>query len=299
MELVQLDSLCQDLRDLQGVVKILKDDNESVKSDYEASKIENRAFKDRLEKLSTTVEVQSAAERRKEVFYQEWLESVLGGKHKRLSIGVTDVSNDELDVEIKVYRNAAMAVAQLNLYNSLTNAPNKVLALFDTPPKWKPSNGLVEICDLHAVRLVLLREDMSAKGVETKFGKDSNWCDDVKMVQALFTVQRPVQSLHRSAYVRFVDIALLKQETKDAFFRLKDAHKLWTHLSELQAFAFLRPVPKQCEMKVAIGAIIEVPCQERPTVTCPDQRKQPRSAYRGYLLRSLEDVKNALDLSHL
>ena len=49
MELVQLDSLCQDLRDLQGVVKILKDDNESVKSDYEALKNENRAFKDKLD----------------------------------------------------------------------------------------------------------------------------------------------------------------------------------------------------------------------------------------------------------
>lgn len=114
------------------------------------------------------------------------MESVLGGKHKRLSIGVTDVSNDELDVEIKVYRNAAMAVAQLNLYNSLTNAPNKVLALFDTPPKWKPSNGLVEICDLHAVRLVLLREDKTAKGVKTKFGNESDWVDDDAGIRALF-----------------------------------------------------------------------------------------------------------------
>ena len=273
MELVQLDSLCQDLRDLQGVVKILKDDNESVKSDYEALKNENRAFKDKLEKLSTTVEAQSAAERHKEVFYQEWLEGVLGGKHKRLS---TDVSNDNLDVEIKVYRNAAMAVAQLNLYNSLTNVPNKVLALFDTPPKWKPSNGLVEICDLHAVRLVLLREDKTAKGIKTQFGNSSDWVDDDAGIRALFIMVHVDK--FRNMFARFSAENIVKSETKYAHFTVKEARERWKACSNVYG-----PVPKEEELKRQIETLLQTPWVSQVAIPVVGGKYyRPSGVFRGY-----------------
>lgn len=277
MELVQLDTLCQDLRDLQGIVQVLKDDNAKLKDD-------NKDLKDGLERVSSIVDEQSGAEKRKEIFYQEWLEGVLGGKHKRLSIGITDVSNDDLDVEIKVYRNAAMGVAQLNLYNSLTNAPNKVLALFDTPPKWKPSNGLVEICDLHAIRLVLLREDKTAKGIKTKFGKDSNWVDEHAAIRPLFIAHivenRSVMDGASSIVARFVAENITKSETKYAHFTIKEATGRWrVHLGTLG------PVPKEDELKRLLEVHLQTRCVPQVAIPLGGRRyHRPCGVFRGFKL---------------
>ena len=268
-------------------------------------KDDNKDLKDGLERVSSIVDAQSAAEKRKEIFYQEWLEGVLGGKHKRLSIGITDVSNDDLDVEIKVYRNAAMGVAQLNLYNSLTNAPNKVLALFDTPPKWKPSNGLVEICDLHAIRLVLLREDKTAKSIKTKFGHESDWCDKDEEVRALFfprsipcaaeafTVATngpdAIVSSTSKSFALFVQLAIYPDNARDAHFTVKDALGLWRKLAGERGYPFLNPIPKEHEFKAQFSETFHIECQERATITHPDKsRTLPRSTFRNFRLRAAE-----------
>lgn len=56
-------------------------------------------------------------EKKNEDFYQKIVETHLNGKHKRLTIGVTDVTNDTTHAEIKRWEYFKKAIGQLVAYN--------------------------------------------------------------------------------------------------------------------------------------------------------------------------------------
>lgn len=119
----------------------------------------------------------------KEVFYQKWLETVLGGKHKKLSIGVTDVSTSLMDVEIKTWRKWSMAIAQVDHYNRVTKAELKVLALFDVPDGWIPPVALIDACDRSRIRPIVLHNKKLARGLKTGLAEATDFLasnDDIR-----------------------------------------------------------------------------------------------------------------------
>lgn len=140
----------------------------------DSQKEENIELRQAINKCQASQE-EMVEEKRKEKFYQAWLEPVLQGGHKKLPIGITDISTERFDVEIKTYKKWNMAIGQLNLYNPYTKAPFRVLALFDAPDNWTPPSALIHACDKFSIRLVLLSADRAIKAVQTKGWSGSDW----------------------------------------------------------------------------------------------------------------------------
>jgi hypothetical protein len=63
-----------------------------------------------------------------EAFYQKALEGVLGGTHKKLKYGITDITNDVLHAEIKEWRRCKYGIGQLICYNK--EEPKQELHLY-------------------------------------------------------------------------------------------------------------------------------------------------------------------------
>lgn len=55
--------------------------------------------------------------KRSESYYQKILEKYLNGRHKKLPSGVTDVTNERVHAEIKVWNNYKAGIGQLACYN--------------------------------------------------------------------------------------------------------------------------------------------------------------------------------------
>lgn len=60
----------------------------------------------------------------KEKYYQEIIEELLGGKHKILKSGITDVTNEDTHAEIKHWSKWKFLVGQLLAYNNCDCKPN-------------------------------------------------------------------------------------------------------------------------------------------------------------------------------
>ena len=64
----------------------------------------------------------------KENYYQKKLEKYLNGKHTRFDIGISDVTNEEMHAEIKIWCNWKQAINQLLLYNAAN--PRRILCIY-------------------------------------------------------------------------------------------------------------------------------------------------------------------------
>ena len=51
-----------------------------------------------------------------ESYYQLHLENYLNGKHMRLKSGITDITNDDMHAEIKIWKDWSDAIGQLQRY---------------------------------------------------------------------------------------------------------------------------------------------------------------------------------------
>jgi len=65
------------------------------------------------------LELQYYKNRKNEKFYQLLIENYLGGTHKTLSCGVTDVTTDSCHAEIKEWSSWKEAIGQLTCYNTV------------------------------------------------------------------------------------------------------------------------------------------------------------------------------------
>ena len=67
------------------------------------------------------LDLQYYKNRKNEKFYQLLLENYLGGTHKTLSCGITDVTTDSCHAEIKEWSSWKEAIGQLTCYNAVDN----------------------------------------------------------------------------------------------------------------------------------------------------------------------------------
>jgi hypothetical protein len=83
--------------------------NENLKQNIEHVQSENEKLK---------LQIQMLQAKKNEDFYQNILEKHFNATHKRLQIGITDITTDDTHIEIKRWCNWRQAFAQLILYNS-------------------------------------------------------------------------------------------------------------------------------------------------------------------------------------
>jgi len=65
-----------------------------------------------------------------ESYYQFYMEKYLGGTHKTLKVGVTDITTEKLHAELKIWKDWKNAVGQLKVYNAAANRSELHLYLF-------------------------------------------------------------------------------------------------------------------------------------------------------------------------
>lgn len=247
---------------------------------------ENVQLRQIIENYQTGLE-ETSEEKKKEKFYQTWLESVLQGGHRKLPIGITDISNDRFDAEIKTYKRWNQAIGQLNLYNSYTKAPLRILALFDAPDDWTAPKALIEACDRFSIRLVLLSDEKDIRGIETKEWLGSDWKradrDILKLFAEEVTGRRPDLIELCSFFIRrYIE----KSDDTAAHFTVKQARKLWPRfISELIADGLLgksSAVPKELELRneliTSLNAVYNSEKRYTPTA-------KYYGGFSGYVLR--------------
>lgn len=112
-------SLNSKLADLQAKVEKLE------------SKIDDRKSKNsNLVSPEILLELQYYKNRKNENFYQLLLEQYLGGTHKTLPCGITDISTDDCHAEIKEWKSWKEAIGQLTCYNSVDPRPFLAMYMF-------------------------------------------------------------------------------------------------------------------------------------------------------------------------
>ena len=97
-------------------------------------------------------------------------------------------------------------------------------------------------------------------------------------------------------FALFRNVAIFSDPAKDAHFRLKDAHNLWTVLSDTHEFKTFRPIPKQGDLKTNLSNLLRVPCKDQLWITRPDKTQEKMcGAFRGFSLHSAEYIQQSCD----
>lgn len=104
----------------QDVINSL--DIEGIKASFQTAIKEcqcaSKALEQRIKTLESKVKrLETFYNKRSESYYQKILEKYLNGAHKKLPCGVTDVTNDRVHAEIKVWNNYKSGIGQLACYN--------------------------------------------------------------------------------------------------------------------------------------------------------------------------------------
>lgn len=81
-----------------------------------------------ISKLQTDIEILKT--KKSEKYYQHITEKFLGGTHKKVMCGITDISTDNLHAEIKHAKDYKDAIGQITCYNQVDPKPNLHLYLF-------------------------------------------------------------------------------------------------------------------------------------------------------------------------
>lgn len=101
----------------------------------------------------------------------------------------------------------------------------------------------------------------------------------------------------KNRFAMFLDLVVSKDDARGVFFTLKDALKIWKEVLVSHRFAsFMKPVPKESEVKTQFVEQLGVPCQERPH--SDKSRHYPRSGFRGFRLRTVSEINPNLFLEN-
>jgi hypothetical protein len=127
---------------------------------------------------------------RKESYYQEKLQKILGGTHKKVKLGVTDISTSTTIYEIKNWKNHKESLGQLLSYNYLNNKELCVCFFGNRPKEYEAIRKLydkynikiLEIIDIESgVKLEVLSESNEIRDILRNTYCIGNRDDYVKM----------------------------------------------------------------------------------------------------------------------
>ena len=135
----------------------------------------------------------SEEEKKKENFYQDWLAKTLDGGHRTTEAGITDVSTESFDMEIKTFKKWKLALRQVHAYNECTKTGKKVLALFDVKDDYR-LDKLVAACKIFDVRLIFLGSNKSYRNVfPANETLGDQWRYDVEALLRVLLLQENVE----------------------------------------------------------------------------------------------------------
>lgn len=97
--------------------------------------LDNRIYKEPKTSQNVRLELEYHKNKKSELFYQLLLEKHLGGSHKALSCGITDVTTENSHSEIKEWKSWKEGVGQLHCYNKADPKENLNLYLFGSCSK--------------------------------------------------------------------------------------------------------------------------------------------------------------------
>lgn len=106
------------------------------------------------------LEVQYYKNRKSEFFYQILLQNYIGGKHKRLKCGITDITTDSIHAEIKEWTTWKQAIGQLLCYNADDPKEELHVYLFGKQPDAKKVENIFHKYELHNIMPFVFIDDM-------------------------------------------------------------------------------------------------------------------------------------------
>ena len=90
-------------------------------------------------------EIDSLKENRREIYYQRFLEKMLGSGHNITKYGITDITTDTQHIEIKCWKNYKNCMGQLLAYNH-KDTKQMIAAFYDEPGKiYKDKEKVIEL----------------------------------------------------------------------------------------------------------------------------------------------------------
>jgi DNA-directed RNA polymerase subunit RPC12/RpoP len=110
-KIIKKNDINDDINDDNSVLKTLKTDKDI---EIERLKLELMYYKNK----------------NNENYYQKFLETILGGCHRRLKCGITDITTDKFHAEIKNWKDWKEAIGQLICYNKHDKKSEMRLYLF-------------------------------------------------------------------------------------------------------------------------------------------------------------------------
>lgn len=110
--------LSSEINNLKNIVSSLVEDNKVLKAEINNNikQLQNNTIENK-DNQQLKLELQYYKNRKNEKFYQLLLENYLGGTHKTLSCGVTDITTDKCHAEIKEWPSWKESIGQLTCYN--------------------------------------------------------------------------------------------------------------------------------------------------------------------------------------
>ena len=96
--------------------------------------------------------------KKKEYFYQDFLERHLCGSHCRFKYGQTDVSTDNIHAEIKEFNKWKNAFGQLLYYNHVSPRSDLRIYLYGKPKRYDASS-MVSCCQEYNITPFILSYD--------------------------------------------------------------------------------------------------------------------------------------------
>lgn len=93
---------------------------------------------------------------KKEEFYQRLLERRYDAKHKKVSVGITDLTNENMNAEIKSFDNFCHGVGQLLSYNSVSPKARKVIFAFGRVPGEVRLSGYLKVANDFGIEVIQL-----------------------------------------------------------------------------------------------------------------------------------------------
>ena len=102
---------------------------------YNKNNKNNKNYVNNIVNFDSSKIVNTENTENKEKYYQQIIEELLGGKHKILKSGITDVTNEDTHAEIKHWSKWKFLVGQLLSYNNCDCKPNLHAYMFGHYPE--------------------------------------------------------------------------------------------------------------------------------------------------------------------
>jgi hypothetical protein len=90
-------------------------------------------------------EIDSLKENKREIYYQRFLEKMLGSGHNITKYGITDITTNTQHIEIKCWKNYKNCMGQLLAYNH-RDTKQMIAAFYDEPGKtYKDKEKVIDL----------------------------------------------------------------------------------------------------------------------------------------------------------